>query len=528
MMTPPCEVPAMNSETRWAQIYHEQTKHSYWSVRSTAHPLDWANRPLPYKLYETLEPIPLPRRPGPETAALDAVVMDEGQAIPSPGLTLDNLAQVLYFSNGLTRVIHRHGGSYAFRAASCTGALYHIELYVVTGDLPGLPAGLYHYGAHDHALRRVREGDFRAEITAAAADEPHTARAPAVVICTDTFWRNNWKYRSRAYRHSGWDTGVILANLLATAAGVHLPARVICGFADEEVNRLLSVDGAREAAVALVALGRDEQVIDAERPLVSLHRLDLPTTPLSRTEVEYPLIREIHSASSLSLEEVPTWRGASPARPEPSASGRLFPLAPVPDGHAPRDPLDAVIERRGSSRRFTHEPITFGNLSTILVRSTRSIPADFLEPSGTMLNDVYIIVSAVDGLPAGAYVHHRDAQVLEQLREGEFRDQAGYLALEQALARDAAVNIYYLAALGPILERFGNRGYRAVQLEAGILGGKVYLLSYALGVGATGLTFYDDEVTKFFSPHAAGKSVIFLMAVGHSGAARRAVRAARP
>ena len=510
----------MNSETRPARTYHEQTKHSYWSVRTTPHTLDWANRPLQHKLYETLEPIPLPRPPGPETAALDAVAMGESEGAPYLALTLDVLAQVLYLSNGVTRVLRRHGEVYAFRAASCTGALYHIELYVVCRELPGLPAGVYHYGAHDHALRRVREGDFRAEITRATAGEPQTARAPAVVICTDTFWRNAWKYRSRAYRHSGWDTGVILANLLATAAGVHLPARVVCGFTDEAVNRLLSIDGAREASVALVALGRDEQVIDADGSAISSPPVDLPTTPLSRTEVEYPLIREIHNASSLSLEKVPTWRGAPPARPEPPASGRLFPLSLVPDGHVSRDPLDAVIKRRGSSRRFTHEPITFGDLSTMLQRSTRSIPADFLAPSGTLLNDVYVIVNAVDGLPAGAYMYHRDAQALEQVREGEFRGQAGYLALEQALARDAAVNIYYLAALGPILERFGNRGYRAVQLEAGILGGKVYLLSYALGLGATGLTFYDDEVTRFFSPHAAGKSVIFLMAVGHSGGTR--------
>src|SRR5258708_24882290 len=64
-----------------------------------------------------------------------------------------------------------------------------------------------------------------------------------------------------------------------------------------------------------------------------------------------------------------------------------------------------------------------------------------------------------------------------------------------------------------ILERFGNRGYRAVQLEAGILSGKLYLGAYAQHVSATGLTFYDDEVIRFFSPHAHGKSVTMLVAV---------------
>jgi len=53
-----------------------------------------------------------------------------------------------------------------------------------------------------------------------------------------------------------------------------------------------------------------------------------------------------------------------------------------------------------------------------------------------------------------------------------------------------------------------------VQLEAGILGGKLYLASYASGWAPRALTFFDDAVTDFFSPHAEAKSVIFLVAVG--------------
>ena len=51
-------------------------------------------------------------------------------------------------------------------------------------------------------------------------------------------------------------------------------------------------------------------------------------------------------------------------------------------------------------------------------------------------------------------------------------------------------------------------------MEASITAGKVYLAVYALGVGATGLTFYDDGVTEFFSPNAQGKSAMFLVALG--------------
>jgi hypothetical protein len=78
------------------------------------------------------------------------------------------------------------------------------------------------------------------------------------------------------------------------------------------------------------------------------------------------------------------------------------------------------------------------------------------------------------------------------------------------------VCVFFLADLRAILNRFGNRGYRATQLEAGILGGKLYLAAYAQHFGASGLTFYDDDVVRFFSPHAEGKSAIFLVALGKS------------
>jgi SagB-type dehydrogenase family enzyme len=149
-------------------------------------------------------------------------------------------------------------------------------------------------------------------------------------------------------------------------------------------------------------------------------------------------------------------------------------------------------------------------------RATRCIDSDFLGPEEPPLNDLYLIVNAVDGLPAGAYAFRRDQRALELLKAGEFRREAGYLGLEQEIPADCSVNVYFLTDLNRALTRFGNRGYRAAQLEAAIMGGKFYLAAYAQRLGASGLTFFDDEVTEFFSPDAAGKSVMFLIALGRS------------
>jgi SagB-type dehydrogenase family enzyme len=207
---------------------------------------------------------------------------------------------------------------------------------------------------------------------------------------------------------------------------------------------------------------------------------------------------------------------AAPVTPCPSVTGELFPLCPETADSLPSTALEDVIRRRGSTRRFAHQPLSLAQLSNVLVQATQPIPADCLAPSGRRLNDLYLIVNAVDGLPPGAYVFHPQLQALELLGVGDFRRQAGELALGQELAADASAAVFCLCDVLTLLEHFGNRGYRMAQLEGGILGGRMYLAAYAQGFGATGLTFFDDDVTAFFSPHAADKSVMFLIALGYT------------
>ena len=112
---------------------------------------------------------------------------------------------------------------------------------MVSGDLSGLPGGVYHFGLADFALRLLRKGDFRGNL-ARATSNGQAAHAPVTIICTGTYWRNSWKYQARTYRHFGWDNGTLLANMLAVSAASGLLAEIMLGFVDSEVNRLLDVD----------------------------------------------------------------------------------------------------------------------------------------------------------------------------------------------------------------------------------------------------------------------------------------------
>jgi SagB-type dehydrogenase family enzyme len=187
----------------------------------------------------------------------------------------------------------------------------------------------------------------------------------------------------------------------------------------------------------------------------------------------------------------------------------------------PAGSLGEVIRKRGSTRKFSQDVVTFPQFSTIFDYSTRGVPADFLAVPKDTLLDIFLIINAVEELPAGAFYYSASGRAFKLLKKGGFRPGAGYLCLEQDLAADAAAVVFFMSDLQKVLQRFGNRGYRAVQLEAGIVGGKMYLCSYALGLGATRITFYDDDITEFFSPNSEGLSPIFVVALGVPAKARR-------
>ncbi len=487
-----------------ARVFHEITKHSYTSVRSSPHFLDWDNKPLPYKIYPGAASIPLPRdlnlSSTPTLAALSSYVPPDFSApIDSAALT-----RILFCADGLTRQKKVGDDDYHFRAAASAGALYPIEIYVAASAVEDLETGLYHFSPADLRMAGLRRGDWRNCLADAAAKRPSIRNARAVIALSAIYWRSEWKYRARAYRYCYWDGGTILANLLAAAAAEEISAEVITAFEDPALEALLGIDGDREGMIALVALGRTDQ---AATPSPAVEPLALETIPLSSNEVAYPdLIKMHHESRLVTADDVAALSAAKlPPKSTPKPSSLRLETITSEESAG----LGETILRRGSSRAFAQEAITAQELATIMAASSDHPQADF-----PALTDTYLIVNAAEGLEPGAYYYNRDARAFELLKAGNFRGEAGYLCLEQPLGMDCSALVVYMADLERALAAFGNRGYGDAHLEAGILGGRAYLAAYSLGRGATGLTFYDDDTTKFFEPHAAGKSPLLMVALG--------------
>ncbi len=215
----------------------------------------------------------------------------------------------------------------------------------------GLAAGVHHFGPHDFALRTLRAGDHRALLVAATGDEPHAADAPVLLVLTSTFWRNAWKYRTRTYRHCFWDAGTLLANLLAVTAALGVPAHVVTGFVDDDVARLLDVDQTREAPLAVLALGGGGPPAP---PASALPRSASRPCRSRAQEIDYPLIREAHAASSLAtataVQRMARRRAEPPRKSRGARRRRRSSRCRPPPSRSPSRPSSRDADRRADSR----------------------------------------------------------------------------------------------------------------------------------------------------------------------------------
>jgi hypothetical protein len=240
-----------------------------------------------------------------------------------------------------------------------------------------------------------------------------------------------------------------LSQLSAAAASAGIATRLRSVFPDVAVRDLVGADGVHEYPLALLSLGDGEPAIGCTGAAAAG---ELPP-------VELPLCTTAQRAG------------------EREVLGAAWPQAPALADFPPSDPLDEVVRRRGSQR---------------LMDRSRTVPRQLLEWSmAAALRGVrvphWVAVHGVDGVAPGLY---RWPDLSTPVRSGDLRAELERICLAQSLAADAAF-VVIAATNRSVLD---DHGYRDAQLAAGLVEGRLHLAAYALGAGASGMTFIDSEV----------------------------------
>ena len=77
----------------------------------------------------------------------------------------------------------------------------------------------------------------------------------ALIVLTAIFDRARHKYGERGYRYVYMEAGHISQNIFLQAVSLGLGSVAVGAFLDQEVNRILGIDGREEAAIYLHAVG---------------------------------------------------------------------------------------------------------------------------------------------------------------------------------------------------------------------------------------------------------------------------------
>jgi SagB-type dehydrogenase family enzyme len=232
--------------------YHQWSKPGYASLLNIV--LNWGTQPPLYKEYPDVQALALPRaQPRAGMTVEDAIARRRSVRDYANGaLTLDDLARLLHHSVGITDT--RWGS--ALRAAPSAGAQYPLETYAIVHSVEEMIAGVYHYNVRDHSLEPLRRGDFRQPLIDYGLGQEFLGRANVVLILTAIFQRTRWRYQERTYRYVAMEAGHIAQNVYLMGTAMGLGVCAAGAFWDDDVNRLLGVDGKQEAALYLLSVGR--------------------------------------------------------------------------------------------------------------------------------------------------------------------------------------------------------------------------------------------------------------------------------
>jgi SagB-type dehydrogenase family enzyme len=230
--------------------YQQETKYNRNKLGNGP---DWSVRPEQYKHYPNNKKINLPPPKSLSKDTFDVVIQNRRSIrnFSKKAMTIDQLSYLLWASTGVSRKEY----GFELRTAPSAGALYPIETYIVINNVENISQGVYHYNIRNHLLEEIKTGDFRTTISKAALDQIMCYHAAAVFIWTAIFNRSKCKYGERAYRYIYLDAGHIAENLALSASSLKLGSCQIAALYDDEVNKLIDIDGIKESTIYLSVVG---------------------------------------------------------------------------------------------------------------------------------------------------------------------------------------------------------------------------------------------------------------------------------
>lgn len=479
--------------------------------------VDWANKPSQFCIVRGGSKIPLPQLSG-----LDQLQLGVRREPARAGdIRLEDLSDLLLLSAGIlrrklsiawTRRLKRANfeieGSRFSRGVASGGGLYPHCVYVVTLTPRPLRPGVYHYDVAHHALDLVRFGDYR-KLIANALNDTALDRFDLLFVLTGRFWQSAFKYGSFAYKVMMQDVGALLGGMEQIAYSLSWNTAVLHWFDDRRIGNLLGLDTEHEAPFVVLGASAANRVAAREEVETRAHseapQDALPAADfvhLERSKGAQPLrhLLKIHASTCV---------GESWA---PLSLGQTYP-ATVCQGAA------SAISRTNLAAALLNRETSWGQIidrQPALEAGQLSAALSFAMGGGLSLLRLEAVIGRVDGLSRGLW--HYDEATGQLVPKGAAAPAQVFRRIYTARFHNLDLVPAVLVLIGKLADavaRFGQRGIRIMNCEAGMFAQRVYLACAAtsLGCGAV-LGFNRTNLSEALRLDSATEVPLLMVFIG--------------
>lgn len=482
----------------FTERYHTLTKYNPNTI-DKLESVHWEDSPSPFKPLSQNDKIPLKSflklsSDSPESPSfLDA--------LPAKIETFDlsTIAHLLYFTGGITSKMDTPNGEYYFRANPSAGALYPTEIYMVASGVKDLADGLYYYHPLISELHPIRQGNVASKLEKAMGLPQNNHGSKLQFLFTGIYARSAWRYKERAYRRILLDTGHVMGNLLELSHTLNLHPLLWAGFIDKQVEEFLKLETKVETPLATITLSCEKW---EEYP--AFQPASLPPKEAVKfvdkqdsVQIQQNTCEQIHSLPD--IISLPT--GQVEKESEDLLSDKGVPY------------LFKTILQRRSCREFSGGSIPLQSAREILKFAYRS---SFITPSfftGNFMKS-FILTHRVQDCDSGLYELRGPELNWEELSKGDFSTETLHMTLGQPLSGESAFVLVHAVNLPALVEKYGDRGYRYICMDAGIIGQRINLISNSLGLGSSGIGGYFDDMVNETLGLPMNYAIIYITVVG--------------
>jgi SagB-type dehydrogenase family enzyme len=200
-----------------------------------------------------------------------------------------------------------------------------------------------------------------------------------------------------------------------------------------------------------------------------------------------------------------------------------FPYIPLPKKEEIGRNFSQVISNRSSKREYKGETITSQELSTWISHvcgeiSTEGQKTRRTYPSGGArypIEHYLILLKDIDDIVSGIYHYRYDGHGLELMLPYQLKEKEVEKITTATWVKESAFIHVMTGVFWRSMNKYGERGYRHILLEAGHIGQNDYLVSSALGLASCALSGISDyNLERMLDLNPEEESVFHAVVVG--------------